>query len=164
MRQLTLTNEQFDVLYDILEDTVEYLESDYPDILSGWNSEFFDIPYIINRIERILGQDYVNRLSPLGRVHFRAVKGKFGRALKRYYLDGIACLDYLDVYKRFCLKLRESYKLDAIGEVELGQRKIDYGDTNLATLSDEDWDTFIDYNNFKYNVFNALYKFLTFVH
>ena len=125
---------------------IEYLESDYPDILSGWNSEFFDIPYIINRIERILGQDYVDRLSPLGRVHFRAVKGKFGRDLKRYYIDGVACLDYLDVYKRFCLKLRESYKLDAIGEVELGQRKIDYGDTNLATLSDEDWDTFIDYN------------------
>ena len=117
---------------------IEYLENDYPDILSGWNSEFFDIPYIINRIERILGQDYVNRLSPLGRVHFRAIKGKFGQEQKRYYIDGIACLDYLDVYKRFCLKLRESYKLDAIGEVELGQRKIDYGDTNLATLSDED--------------------------
>ena len=125
---------------------LEYLESDYPDILSGWNSEFFDIPYIIGRIEKILGQDYVNRLSPLGRVYFRLIRGKFGREQKRYYIEGVSCLDYLDVYKRFCLKLRESYKLDAIGELELGQRKIDYGDSNLATLSDEDWDKFIDYN------------------
>jgi DNA polymerase elongation subunit (family B) len=107
---------------------------------------FLIYPILLIELNIYLGQDYVDRLSPLGRVHFRAVKGKFGRDLKRYYIDGIACLDYLDVYRRFCLKLRESYKLDAIGEVELGQRKIDYGDTNLATLSDEDWDTFIDYN------------------
>ena len=125
---------------------IDYIESDHPDILSGWNSEFFDIPYIINRIERILGQDYVNKLSPLGTVYFRTIKGKFGKEQKRYYIDGVACLDYLDVYKRFCLKLRESYKLDAIGETELGQRKVEYGDTNLATLADEDWDKFIDYN------------------
>tara|TARA_R100001079_G_scaffold108320_1_gene78571 strand:- start:459 stop:3026 length:2568 start_codon:yes stop_codon:yes gene_type:complete len=125
---------------------LEYLENDFPDILSGWNSEFFDIPYIVNRMERVLGQEFVNRLSPLKRVHFRVIKGKFGREQKRYYVDGVACLDYLDVYKRFCLKLRESYKLDAIGEVELGDRKIDYGGVSLATLSDEDWNTFIDYN------------------
>jgi len=125
---------------------LEYLENDFPDILSGWNSEFFDIPYIVNRMERVLGQEFVNRLSPLKRVHFRVIKGKFGREQKRYYIDGVACLDYLDVYKRFCLKLRESYKLDAIGQVELGDRKIDYGGVSLATLSDEDWNTFIDYN------------------
>ena len=125
---------------------LEYLETDFPDILSGWNSEFFDIPYIINRMERVLGQDYVNRLSPLKNVHFRAVKGKFGRDQKRYYVDGIACLDYLDVYRRFCLKLRESYKLDAIGEVELGENKVDYGGMSLHQLADEDWNTFIDYN------------------
>ena len=77
------------------------------------------LPYIINRIERILGQDYVNKLSPLGTVYFRNIKGKFGKEQKRYYIDGVACLDYLDVYRRFCLKLRESYKLDAIGETEL---------------------------------------------
>ena len=125
---------------------LEYIESDYPDILSGWNSEFFDIPYIVNRMERILGQEFVNRLSPLNRVHFRVVKGKFGREQKRFYIDGVACLDYLDVYKRFCLKLRESYKLDAIGGVELGDRKVDYGDISLAALADEDWNKFIDYN------------------
>ena len=125
---------------------IEYIESDFPDILSGWNSEFFDIPYIINRIERLLGQEYVNRLSPTGQVYDRMMRGKFGREVKRYYISGVACIDYLDIYKRFCLKLRESYKLDAIGEAELGERKVDYGGINLATLSETDWDTFVKYN------------------
>ena len=125
---------------------IEYIESDFPDILSGWNSEFFDIPYIINRIERLLGQEYVNRLSPTGQVYDRMMRGKFGREVKRYYISGVACIDYLDIYKRFCLKLRESYKLDAIGEVELNERKVDYGGINLATLSETDWDTFVKYN------------------
>ena len=125
---------------------LEYLEQDYPDVLSGWNSEFFDIPYIINRMDRILGQEYVNRLSPLNRVHFRVVRGNFGQEKKRYYIDGVACLDYLDVYKRFCLKLRESYKLDAIGEVELGENKVDFGGMSLAELSEKDWNLFVDYN------------------
>jgi len=125
---------------------IEYIESDFPDILSGWNSEFFDIPYIINRIERLLGQEYVNRLSPVGQVYDRTMRGKFGREVKRYYISGVACIDYLDIYKRFCLKLRESYKLDAIGEVELNERKVDYGGINLATLSETDWDTFVKYN------------------
>lgn len=131
---------------DLFIKFIEYIEADYPDVLSGWNSEFFDIPYIVNRCERILGQEYVNRLSPTGNVFYREVMGKFGRQQKRYYIEGVACIDYLDIYRRFCLKLRESYKLDAIGEIELGERKVDYGDMNLSTLADTDWTTFVDYN------------------
>lgn len=131
---------------DLFIKFIEYIEADYPDVLSGWNSEFFDIPYIINRCERILGQEYVNRLSPTGNIYHREVMGKFGRQQKRYYIEGISCIDYLDIYRRFCLKLRESYKLDAIGEIELGERKVDYGDMNLSTLADSDWTTFVDYN------------------
>lgn len=131
---------------DLFIKFIEYIENDYPDVLSGWNSEFFDIPYIINRCERILGQEYVNRLSPTGNIYSREVMGKFGRQQKRYFIEGISCIDYLDIYRRFCLKLRESYKLDAIGEVELGERKVDYGNMNLSTLADTDWTTFVDYN------------------
>lgn len=131
---------------DLFIKFIEYIESDYPDVLSGWNSEFFDIPYIINRCERILGQEYVSRLSPTGNIYHREVMGKFGRQQKRYYIEGVSCIDYLDIYRRFCLKLRESYKLDAIGEIELGERKVDYGDMNLSTLADTDWTTFVDYN------------------
>lgn len=125
---------------------IEYLEEDYPDILSGWNSEFFDIPYIINRCEKILGNEYVERLSPVKNIYSREIRGKFGKEQKRYYVDGISCIDYLDIYRRFCLKLRESYKLDAIAEIELGENKVDYGDMDLATLADQDWQKFVDYN------------------
>ena len=131
---------------DLFLKFINYIEADYPDVLSGWNSEFFDIPYIINRCEKILGQEYVERLSPVGRVHYREMLGKFGKQQKRYFIDGISCIDYLDIYRRFCLSLRESYKLDAIGEIELNERKIDYGNIDLCTLADTQWQTFVDYN------------------
>lgn len=131
---------------ELFKEFLAYLEADYPDVLSGWNSEFFDIPYIIARCERILGEEYVKQLSPLRNVYYRSIKGKFGRDQKRYYIDGMSSIDYLDIYRRFCLKLRESYKLDAIAEIELGENKIDYGGISLATLADTDWNKFIDYN------------------
>lgn len=146
-------NTQDDVTYVECEDEkslfrnfIEHLEKDYPDILSGWNSEFFDIPYIINRCQRILGDEWVARLSPTGNVHSRTIRGQFGREQVKWYIEGISLIDYLDVYKKFTQGLRESYKLDAIGEIELGQKKVEFGNMNLATLSDDDWQTFVDYN------------------
>jgi len=130
----------------LLTKFIDFFKKDYPDVLSGWNSDGFDIPYIVNRCARVLGEDKCNEISPLRNIYFRAFKGKFGKDQKRYYIDGISCIDYLDIYRRFCLKLRESYKLDSIGEVELGENKVDYGDMDLATLSVKDWKTFVDYN------------------
>ena len=131
---------------ELFKKFVEYIESDYPDIMSGWNSEFFDMPYIINRCERLLGEEWKNRLSPSGKVYSRSIKGQFGIETTRHYIEGISLIDYLDVYKRFSIGVKESYKLDAIGEAELGEKKIDYGNMNLATLSDDDWQTFVEYN------------------
>ena len=146
-------NTQDDVTYIECEDEkmlfksfIQHLEKDYPDILSGWNSEFFDIPYIINRCQRILGDEWVARLSPTGNVHSRTIRGTFGREQVKWYIEGISLIDYLDVYRKFTQGLRESYKLDAIGEIELGQKKVEFGNMNLATLSDDDWQTFVDYN------------------
>jgi DNA polymerase elongation subunit (family B) len=146
-------NTQDDVTYIECEDEkmlfksfIQHLEKDYPDILSGWNSEFFDIPYIINRCQRILGDEWVARLSPTGNVHSRTIRGTFGREQVKWYIEGISLIDYLDVYKKFTQGLRESYKLDAIGEIELGQKKVEFGNMNLATLSDDNWQTFVDYN------------------
>lgn len=131
---------------ELLEKFLKYFQSDYPDILSGWNSEFFDIPYIVNRIARILGEDASKRLSPVGIIRPITFTGKFGREQVHWHIEGVSCVDYLDIYKRFCPVLRESYKLDSIGETELGENKIDYGDTNLASLADENWELFVDYN------------------
>jgi len=131
---------------DLLSKFLHYFISDYPDILSGWNSEFFDVPYIINRMTRILGEDETKKLSPVGYIRPISFKGKFGRDQVHWHIEGVSCVDYLDIYKRFCPVLRESYKLDAIGEIELGENKIDYGDTNLTSLADENWELFVDYN------------------
>jgi DNA polymerase elongation subunit (family B) len=131
---------------ELLSKFISYFISDYPDILSGWNSEFFDVPYIINRITRILGEDEVKKLSPVGYIRPIVFKGKFGKEQVHWHIEGISCVDYLDIYKRFCPALRESYKLDAIGETELGENKIDYGDTNLTSLADENWELFVQYN------------------
>jgi len=131
---------------DLLTKFLSFFTSDYPDILSGWNSEFFDVPYIINRITRILGEDETKKLSPVGYIRPIMFKGKFGREQVHWHIEGVSCVDYLDIYKRFCPTLRESYKLDAIGEIELGENKIDYGDTNLTSLADDNWELFVEYN------------------
>lgn len=122
------------------------INKESPDILSGWNSEFFDIPYIVNRIARVLGEEACNDLSPVGTIYPRTIRSQFGQEVIRWFIDGISCIDYLDVYKKFSVGLRESYKLDSIASAELGERKIDYGNLNLATLADEDWQTFVEYN------------------
>ena len=132
--------------HDLFRHFVEYIEKDYPDIISGWNSEFFDLPYIINRCERLLGEEWRNRLSPSGKVYSRSIKGQFGADQVRWYIEGISLIDYLDVYKRFSPGVKESYKLDAIGAAELGEKKVDFGNMNLATLADQDWQTFVEYN------------------
>lgn len=130
----------------LLQCYLNYVNRSVPDIISGWNSEGFDMPYIINRSIRILGEDSIKLLSPVENVYSRTTTGAFGREQQRWYISGISCVDYLDVYKKFSIGLRESYKLDAIAELELGERKIDYGNTNLSQLADDDWQLFVEYN------------------
>ena len=133
---------------ELLKKFISFLRKDYPDIISGWNSEGFDIPYIVNRVKKILEPEEYDNLSPLGNVYSRESVSAMAthKTVLKYYLQGIACIDYLDIYKKFSVGLRESYKLDYIAEYELGERKIDYGNTNLSSLADDDWETFIDYN------------------
>jgi DNA polymerase elongation subunit (family B) len=130
----------------LLECYLNYVCRSQPDIISGWNSEGFDIPYIVNRCVRILGEDSIKKLSPVENIYSRMTTGAFGREQQRWYISGVSCVDYLDIYKKFSIGLRESYKLDAIAELELGSRKVDYGNTNLSSLADEDWQTFVEYN------------------
>jgi len=116
------------------------------DVLSGWNTEFFDVPYLYNRINKLLGEEHANRMSPWNKV--RAYSVTQGTKEQRgYELYGISHLDYLAVYKKFCLAPRESYRLDYIAELELGENKIDYSEYgNLYTLHRENHQKFIEYN------------------
>jgi DNA polymerase elongation subunit (family B) len=130
----------------LLRKFIDYIQRDYPDIISGWNCDRYDIPYIINRIIKVLGEEEANLLSPYGRRFTKMLANKFGGMDIVHRIDGISCVDYMDIYKKFCPVNRESYKLDYIGQVELGESKVDYGDQSLYELMTKDWQTFVDYN------------------
>lgn len=131
---------------ELLTRFINYIRENSPDILSGWNSDRYDIPYIINRIVKLLGEKEADSLSPYGRRYTKAFAGKFGKKEIVHRLDGISCVDYMDIYKKFCPINRESYRLDYIGLVELDETKVDYGDQSLYEFMNNDWETFVDYN------------------
>lgn len=119
-----------------------------PDILTGWNIEFFDMPYIVNRIKRVLGDHEAKKLSPWGILDERTIEIR-GRENKTYVPAGITILDYLHLYRKFSFKNQESYKLDNIATEELSEQKVDYhseGYTSLNDLYQRNYQRFIEYN------------------
>lgn len=119
-----------------------------PDIITGWNTTLFDIPYLINRTHRLFGEDATKKFSPWGMINYRKVTLN-GKEQDSYELVGISQLDYLDLFKKFGYSYgaQESYRLDHIAYVVLGERKLDYSEhCNLFTLYKEDHQKFIDYN------------------
>jgi DNA polymerase elongation subunit (family B) len=125
---------------------VEFWKADYPDIASGWNSSGFDFPYIINRFMRIFGDDFVRRLSPTGNVRGRKVFTDMGKEVTIWSIQGVSLLDYMDLYKTFSPGEKESFSLNYIAELELGEGKIAYNAVSLGELAASDWKTFVDYN------------------
>ena len=117
------------------------------DVISGWNIKTFDIPYLVNRIRKVLGEDYVKQLSPWGSVRQSNMKGMNGEEIQTYNIAGISNLDYMVLYKKFQLEPRESYKLDSVCEVELGEKKLDYSEySTLNELYLKNHQKFIEYN------------------
>jgi len=119
-----------------------------PDVITGWNTRLFDIPYLVNRMNKVLSPEDIKRLSPWGMVQYRqlAIKGK---KMDAYEITGIQQLDYLDLFQKlgYSYGAQESYKLDHIANVVLGERKMSYEEFgNLHTLYKEDHQKFIDYN------------------
>ena len=106
----------------LLKEFLTFWDKHQPDIITGWNTEFFDIPYICNRIIKLFGEDELKRLSPWGSVQARDVYN-MGRQNQTYNIQGVAALDYLDLYHKFTYNRQESYRLDHIAFVELGERK-----------------------------------------
>lgn len=117
------------------------------DIVTGWNVDGFDIPYLVNRITKLMGEKEARRLSPARWIKVREFKGSFGKVTKEYTLVGLAVLDYLQMYRKFTYTQQESYRLDHIGHVELGERKLDYSEVEtLHQLYKTDYQKFIEYN------------------
>ena len=124
--------------YDLLNAFfMKYMEIQ-PTILTGWNVEFFDIPYLYNRACNVLGKNVADLLSPIQNVQWSDFS-------KRYKIAGVSILDYLQLYKRFTFSEKSSYRLDAIGEYEVGEKKVEYEGT-LNDLYENDLNKFVQYN------------------
>ena len=150
-------NTREDVLYikcdnevDLVRKFIRRMEEYQPNIITGWNTRFFDIPYIVNRCYKLFGDDtLIKRMSPWGLVKERKQVIN-GQQNQEYILEGIEHLDYLEVFQKFTLNTlgrQESYRLDHIAHVVLGERKLSYEEHgNLHTLYEQDYQKFIDYN------------------
>lgn len=117
-----------------------------PDVVTGWNIETFDIPYIINRIAKLLGLETARKLSPWKMLHENTIE-VMGKSVQMWNIVGVTTLDYLQLYKKFAYTIQESYSLDFIAMQELGERKLDYGEYgSLARLQIENWQLYCKYN------------------
>ena len=128
--------EMFETFFDLIEDA---------DVLTGWNSEGYDIPYCVNRVKRIMTKDDTRRFCLLGQLPKPRTYERFGKEEQTYDLIGRIHMDYLQLYKKYNYESRHSYSLDAIGEYELGERKTAY-EGSLDQLYNKDFKKFVQYN------------------
>lgn len=131
---------------ELFEKFMNFWKADPPDVFVGWNSNSFDIPYIINRGRKLLNDDFINQLSPLKKLHYREFRNEFGQETGKWNIHGISCIDYMELYKKFSKGDRESYSLNYISEYELKEGKLAINATNLSNLAETDWENFVDYN------------------
>jgi DNA polymerase elongation subunit (family B) len=134
--------------YTLCKRFMELWKLKTPDTITGWNTKFFDIPYLYNRFNKILGEDETKKLSPWNNIYERKTVIN-GREMIEYKISGVSSLDYIELYKWYAPggKSQESYRLDNIAQVELGEGKISYDEfDNLHQLYRLDFQKFIEYN------------------
>ena len=132
----TSEKDMFDVFFQLIEDA---------DVLTGWNSEGYDIPYMVNRVTRVMSKDDTRKFCLMGQLPKAREYERFGKSETTYDLVGRIHLDYLQLYKKYNYESRHSYKLDSIGEMEVGENKTQYEGT-LDQLYNKDFKKFIEYN------------------
>jgi DNA polymerase elongation subunit (family B) len=147
-KQKNVEYRAFSSEYDLLTDFINWwmIETNTPEVVTGWNSEMYDIPYLVRRLDRVLGEKLMKRISPWGLVTETEVYIS-GRKHISYDVGGITQLDYLNLYKKFTYTNQESYRLDHIANVELGQQKLDHSE--FDTFKDfytKGWQKFVEYN------------------
>jgi len=147
-KQDNVIYQSFRTEYELLSSFINWwmIEQNTPEVITGWNSELYDIPYLCRRLERILGEKLMRRMSPWGLVTEREVH-IMGRKNITYDVGGVTQLDYLNLYKKFTYKAQESYRLDYIASIELGQKKLDHSE--FDTFKDfytKGWQKFVEYN------------------
>ena len=146
-------SKMLDTFLDLIEDT---------DILSAWNGEGFDIPYLVNRISIVLSKDDTRRLCLFNQLPKRREYERYGKTAITYDLIGRMHIDSLELYRKYTYEERHSYRLDAIAEYELGEHKTVYEGT-LDQLYHNDFKKFIEYNRQDCNLLNSLERKLKFI-
>ena len=129
----------------LLMEFMKFWIKNYPDVMTGWNTKFFDLPYLMNRIKMVAGDKVANKMSPWGIIKSEEIIAR-GRTQTAYTLFGITNLDYLELYKWFIPQRQESYKLDFIGQLELGRGKDDMPYATFKDWYTKDFQSFVDYN------------------
>ena len=130
----------------LLHSFLGWWQENIPDVITGWNVQLFDIPYICRRMTRMIGDKYTRMLSPWKMVSDREIYIK-GRKQIAYDITGVSCLDYLELYKKFTYTNQESYRLDHIAFVELEQKKLDHSEFDtFREFYTNDWHKFVEYN------------------
>ena len=156
--------DKYATLLDIDPDDIEFMKfdteeallrrfkqiwmNDYPDIVTGWNVEYFDIQYIITRMASLFGDEWIKDLSPWRSLR-QTGREFFGKMQQTYQISGVAVIDYMDAFKKFGYKYgpQESWKLDHIANVVLGEKKLDYSEYgNLTALYEQNPQLYLDYN------------------
>ena len=139
---------KFDTEEALLRRFLQIWVNDYPDIVTGWNVEYFDIQYIVTRMIRLLGEERAKELSPWRSIR-QQTREFFGKPQSTYSISGVAVIDYMDAFKKFGYKYgpQESWKLDHIAYVVLGEKKMDYSEYgNLTNLYEQNPQLYLDYN------------------
>jgi DNA polymerase elongation subunit (family B) len=129
----------------LIMEFMKFWIKNYPDVITGWNTKFFDIPYLFNRIRNLVDEKILKRFSPWNLVERETIFVR-GRPQTHYNIFGISMLDYLDLYQKFIPARQESYKLDYIGKVELGKGKDEMPYDTFREWYTKDFQSFIDYN------------------
>lgn len=129
----------------LLKEFIIWWQQNYPDIITGWNTDFFDVPYLVRRMIRELGESLAKKISPWGMISERKTFIK-GNEEIHYDIQGIAQLDYLQLYKKYTYSKQESYKLDYIAEQELGDKKKENPGDTFRDFYTYHWQQFVEYN------------------
>jgi len=156
------TTDRTDVTYieckdekHLIMEFMKFWLKNYPDVITGWNTKFFDLPYLMNRIKLLVGPKVANRMSPWNLITSEQIIIR-GRTNTYYTLYGIAMLDYLDLYKWFIPARQESYRLGFIGEVELGETKRENPYGIFKDFYTKDFQKFVEYNIQDVEIVDAL--------
>lgn len=131
---------------DLLRQFINHIKKDYPDIITGWNCQLFDIAYLSARILRVLGERALQECSPYNSYNVREVPFARGRTEPAYEWSGISILDFMDLYRKFSYKMVENYKLDTVAKEELNDEKVKHEYSTFKEFYTKDWDLFVDYN------------------